>query len=359
MKKINKRNILAIILAVAMLIPSLLMFQTQDVHAAASVLYCAHVQGIGWQANKYNGATAGTTGQSRRVEAMKVSLSGVSGGVSYRAHVQGIGWQGWKQSGQVAGTTGQSRRVEAIQVQLTGNAAKSYDIYYRSHIQSIGWTNWAKNGQVSGSTGMSKRMEAFEIKLVAKNAKAPAGSGQASYSVQRRNIFIGDSRTCCICNEINKTKAWTNGSTVNGWYGTDYFAATWGGSNRSSTSGNAINQICDYSNVFVLLGRNETSVPGQTSSYLSRVMAKANTRRGVKVYFCYCGPDINANGSYNVNQFASYNNNVNCSGVTKLNPWGSIGKLVASWPGHYDLHYNGATSRNWYNWLKQKAPQFQ
>ena len=42
--------------------------------------------------------------------------------MSYRAHVQGIGWQAWKSDGATAGTTGQARRVEAIQVRLAQKA---------------------------------------------------------------------------------------------------------------------------------------------------------------------------------------------------------------------------------------------
>ena len=38
--------------------------------------------------------------------------------VEYRAHVQGIGWQPWVRDGATAGTVGQSRRIEAIQIRL-------------------------------------------------------------------------------------------------------------------------------------------------------------------------------------------------------------------------------------------------
>jgi len=36
----------------------------------------------------------------------------------YQAHVQDVGWQDWVNEGEVAGTTGQSKRLEAIRIKL-------------------------------------------------------------------------------------------------------------------------------------------------------------------------------------------------------------------------------------------------
>ena len=41
-------------------------------------------------------------------------------GISYKAHVAGLGWMNTVSNGDVAGTTGQSRRLEAVQIWLTG-----------------------------------------------------------------------------------------------------------------------------------------------------------------------------------------------------------------------------------------------
>jgi len=38
--------------------------------------------------------------------------------IEYRAHVSGIGWQPYVADGAVAGTTGQSRAIEAVQIRL-------------------------------------------------------------------------------------------------------------------------------------------------------------------------------------------------------------------------------------------------
>ena len=109
---------------------------------------------------------------------MKIKLDSqlVSGGIEYRSHVQDIGWEyGWKTSDQVTGTTGMSRRVEAIQIKLTGDISKYFDIYYRTHVQNFGWLGWAKNGESSGTEGRSIRIEAIQIKLVLKSDPAPSG----------------------------------------------------------------------------------------------------------------------------------------------------------------------------------------
>ena len=54
-------------------------------------------------------------------------------GVKYQVHVQNNGWMSWVNGSGTAGTTGQSLRVEAVRVLLTGASAGSYDIYYRTY----------------------------------------------------------------------------------------------------------------------------------------------------------------------------------------------------------------------------------
>ena len=136
----------------------------------ASVTYHTHVQSYGWQEWKRDGVPSGTTGESKRLEAIEIRLdSSYSGGVEYRTHVQSYGWQGWKADGALSGTTGEAKRLEAIEIRLTGEVSEHYDIYYRTHLQSHGWMGWAKNGAPSGSSGYSKRLEAIEIQVVPKN----------------------------------------------------------------------------------------------------------------------------------------------------------------------------------------------
>lgn len=145
------------------------------------VLYCAHVSDIGWQNTGADGSIAGTTGQSKSIEAVKMVTSNdpgldYDGSIEYRAHVSDIGWQEWMKDGEIAGTTGQRKKMEAIQIRLTGEKAKYCDIYYRTHVANIGWLGWAKNGEMAGSTGFSYGMEALQIVVVPKNTAAPGNT---------------------------------------------------------------------------------------------------------------------------------------------------------------------------------------
>lgn len=132
----------------------------------------AHIQSFGDRQGTWSGNTLsmGTTGMSKRLEAITLNLkntTGYSGSITYRVHRQTYGWTNWVSSGQQAGTTGQSKRLEAIQLQLTGELAKHYSIRYRVHIQSYGWNQgWQYDGALAGTTGEAKRLEALEIQIV-------------------------------------------------------------------------------------------------------------------------------------------------------------------------------------------------
>ena len=143
------------------------------------VSYRTHVQDVGWQDYVFNGAASGTSGQSKRLEAIDIKLEGITGGIEYRTHVQDIGWQDFVADGALSGTSGQSKRLEAIQIRLTGEAADLYDVYYRVHAQNVGWMGWAKNGASAGTAGYSYRLEAIEIKLVEKGGAAPGSTVNA------------------------------------------------------------------------------------------------------------------------------------------------------------------------------------
>lgn len=130
-----------------------------------SICYQAHVQNIGWQGTVCNDAVAGTTGQSLRMEAIKIFLRNVPRfmSVCYQAHVQNIGWQRPVCNGAVAGTTGRSLRMEAIRIFLVRGFRTG--VCYQAHVQNIGWQARVCNGDVAGTTGQSLRMEAIKIRL--------------------------------------------------------------------------------------------------------------------------------------------------------------------------------------------------
>lgn len=112
---------------------------------------------------------------------MNLSSLPYAGGVEYQSHAQTHGWLPMVSNGMTSGTVGQGKRLEAIKIKLTGQMAEEYDIYYRTHIQTYGWTGWAKNGAPSGSEGLGRRMEAFQIRLVKKGERAPGSTANTFY----------------------------------------------------------------------------------------------------------------------------------------------------------------------------------
>jgi uncharacterized protein YjdB len=81
-----------------------------------------HVEGVGWMnircGNDHDVIEVGTTGLSLRLEAVYM-YSGNGRRFCANAHVEGIGWQGNTCSvGVLAGTVGESRRLEAIRIWL-------------------------------------------------------------------------------------------------------------------------------------------------------------------------------------------------------------------------------------------------
>ena len=147
-----------------------------------SICYTTHIQDIGWQNQVKDGEMAGTEGQAKRLEAIKITLKDLSGvKIKYQTHIQDIGWQDWKYDGTLAGTEGQSKRLEAIRIEL--EESDKYSIMYRVHIQDIGWQDWRYDGEKAGTEGQSKRLEAIQIKIVEKQT-----SISANYSVHVQDI---------------------------------------------------------------------------------------------------------------------------------------------------------------------------
>jgi|GEM_PF-3381580 len=156
--------------------------------STASISYRTHIQDIGWESNwRTDSVLSGTSGLSKRLEGIQIQVVGYDDngdatdlGIRYKTHVQDYGWQNWVYDGNTSGTVGKSKRLEAIKIELTGDDADNYDIYYCVHVQDYGWLNWAKNGETAGTTGLSKRLEAIRISIVKKGSSAPAKLGSKS-----------------------------------------------------------------------------------------------------------------------------------------------------------------------------------
>lgn len=161
--------------------------------------YQANVEKKGWLSAVDDSKTAGTTGQSLKMKAMRINLSvpGETGTIEYITKAQEGTWESnYKTSGQTAGNPNSTYGIEAIKIRLTREIAEKYDIYYRSHIESYGWLGWAKNDEISGNVDLSLRIEAIEIKLLPKGTNFVTGDSyiakDAYLSYQAHVQNIGD-----------------------------------------------------------------------------------------------------------------------------------------------------------------------
>lgn len=173
------------------------------------ITYQAHIQDQGWLQSVGDGSVAGSTGKSKRLEAISIHLRDYEdkSGISYKAHVSDVGWQDWKSCGQIAGTTGQSRAIEAVSMKLSSSLLPFYDLYYRVHSQDYGWLGWAKNGEYAGTVGGGVRAEAIQIKLVIKNQSINRG-GTAYYDLTNKWVFPMKNAYCTW--NTYKNMSWGN-----------------------------------------------------------------------------------------------------------------------------------------------------
>lgn len=147
------------------------------------IAYRAHCQTYGWMPRVKNGAVAGTTGQSKRLEAIKIAPpDGLE--LEVDAHIQTYGWKTYKgikriydsngdavnsgtnssEHDPIIGSIGESKRLEAIRIRCTKNTTGK-KIRYQVHVQGIGWQDPVGEGELAGTTGKSKRLEAIKIWL--------------------------------------------------------------------------------------------------------------------------------------------------------------------------------------------------
>ena len=47
--------------------------------------------------------------------------------VEYQVHIQNVGWSGWYIDGETAGTVGQSKRIEAIRIRIVPKYKRQYN----------------------------------------------------------------------------------------------------------------------------------------------------------------------------------------------------------------------------------------
>ena len=131
-----------------------------------------HMKGIG---NKeYKNITKdtliGTTGQNRRLEAIRITghalrleairINPYGKTIKAKVHIQSKGWvdYGMITKDTIIGTVGEKKRIECL--------CFEGDFEYRVHIQSFGWTDWTKADGVAtlGTVGQELRIEAIQFR---------------------------------------------------------------------------------------------------------------------------------------------------------------------------------------------------
>ena len=149
---------------------------TQVIEPISIVKYSSHIETNGWEKkySKIDGDISGTTGESKRLEAIQISLGNseeipAGASIKYQVHVQDYGWMNWKQAGEIAGTVGEGKRIEAIRIEIEGMAG--YCVEYRTHVGGTGWQKWKSDGEISGTVGEQKRIEAIQIRVVKEENK--------------------------------------------------------------------------------------------------------------------------------------------------------------------------------------------
>ncbi|WP_373483281.1 hypothetical protein [Acetobacterium sp.] len=147
------------------------------------VQYKTHIQDYGWETVwKSNGALSGTVGESKRLEAMLVGLTGSlpeGATIQTYVHVQNRGDLGPFAMGNEAGTSGQGLRLESIRLVL--NNMPGYRLLYNVQVQNKGWLKdtsnpetWFKSGETAGTSGEGLRLEGLRIKIVEVNEEYEA-----------------------------------------------------------------------------------------------------------------------------------------------------------------------------------------
>lgn len=152
---------------------------SDDEKARIGVSYCSQIENIGWRSWLKNGVSGSSAGSGLRLEAIRVRIDNIINqngmpneqvGVTYRVHVQNQGWKDWVFDTDTAGTVGESLRLEAVEMLLTGADAVKYSIWYSLWVAGIGWTPLVRDGALCGSIGESLRVESIRV-LITKSTE--------------------------------------------------------------------------------------------------------------------------------------------------------------------------------------------
>ncbi|MGY1584667.1 hypothetical protein [Streptomyces sp. MN13] len=146
---------------------------------AARVCYSPHVQNVGWKGESCNGAWAGSIGEARHLEALRVTVN--YGKLCMKAHRTNYGWDQHYQCAEPGkkiqiGTEGMNTPIEAISMYYCppGSWGGPGDILADAHVRNIGDVSYGssplaqyragcKDETMLGTTGRGLPMEAVKL----------------------------------------------------------------------------------------------------------------------------------------------------------------------------------------------------
>ena len=194
-----------------------ILYGGQDAYVAANYVqmdssfidYQSHVQNIGWQAWVSDGEMSGTSGQSLRLEAVRIELNDIDGGVEYKTHVQNIGWMDWVSDGAMSGTSGQSLRAGSDSDTADGVRRRTCTIFTTGYTcrVSVGWAG-LRTGRQPARAGYWLPYRSDPNR--AKWKKADRNAGQHGYSIYRRNMFRRNNSFCETIRRMFRTSVGMN-----------------------------------------------------------------------------------------------------------------------------------------------------
>lgn len=135
------------------------------------IYYRGWAQTLGLLPVRHDGQVCGTVGFKKRLEGLYIDVRTLrrrySDGIKISAtvHIQKDGWVKYNniEHDTFIGTKDQQKRLEAIKLTLTGLDGKA--LKYRVHLDKYGWTDWVKNGEVTGTTGIKCAIQAIQIAI--------------------------------------------------------------------------------------------------------------------------------------------------------------------------------------------------
>lgn len=116
-----------------------------------------------WQ-RKYENEDAGTTGMSRRIEALRMGLFDSNKKIEYQIYVDGQGWSRWYADGEIADNRGGKRPISGLNIKVTDRRDGTLvDVEYRAHVERVGWTDYMLcNEEIGNKVG---RIEAITVRF--------------------------------------------------------------------------------------------------------------------------------------------------------------------------------------------------